>query len=153
MDNHSAKIILGKINSMRIIKQMPNKYVNSVRLYLIDQNFNLKWLVMRLKRSEKLSGPDLPAADRDAHPQVGVVRAEDVLPVTGTRHPGMHNGAGQGLAVGGGQVGTLPDVFPPAIDGAGVKAFEPLLGSEALGIGVAEEPAPQHVIAIGLRDL
>ena len=49
MDNHSAKIILGKINSMRIIKQMPNKYVNSVRLYLIDQNFNLKWLVMRSK--------------------------------------------------------------------------------------------------------
>lgn len=72
--------------------------------------------------------------------------------MAGARHPGIHNGPGQGLAVGGGQVGTLPDVFRPAVDGAGVKGPEPLLSSQALGVGVAEEAAPPHVIALGLGD-
>ncbi len=108
---------------------------------------------MTLKRSEKLSGPDLPAAGSDAHPQVGVVRAEDVLPVAGAGHPGIHDAPGQGLAVDDRQVGTLPDIFPPAIDGAGVKGFEALAGSPALGIGMAEEVADQHVHGIGLGNL
>ena len=105
---------------------------------------------MTLKCREKLCRPDIPAVGNDADTHVGVVRAENVLPVAGAVYPGIHDVPGQGHGGDRAEVGTLPDVFPPAVDRARVEGFEALPGGQTFGIGMAEKVADQHVHGISL---
>jgi len=99
-----------------------------------------------------LGGPNFAAGGGDPHAQVGVGRVKEIPAVLGAGPPGIHDAPCQGLAIGGGQVGTLPEVFAPAIEGGRVVRSEPFGGGQALGVGVAEEAAAQHIGAISLAD-
>ncbi len=100
-------------------------------------------------RAKELGGPNFPAADRDARAEIGVIRVENVFPVAGAGHPGLHDEPGQVLRIRRGDIGTFPDVFSPDVDGVGVIRFETIAGSQAFRIGMAEKVPDQHIDRIG----
>src|SRR5438105_14367879 len=74
---------------------------------------------------------------------MAVVAVLEVVPVTGAAHP-VREGLGTGLL-------TLGDVLRRGSI-MNARSMQPIEWSSSAGIGVAEEMATHHVLAVALRD-